>query len=405
MRRASNSADIRLLPRKTAQTEVEDNAQDRDSSLSAHSSRKSPNTSSSIISRFLRKSLVKKYYDLDARIKYFTYVKKFLNLLEIKKCLELVSIRLYSGKSFTDIDAYKIADNIFLTKKIGSDSIYGVVYKTAVKQTFGNTPIAAKVLPATKMHQKELQINKMVSDIVYKHLSRHFVLSYMHFECIKRHKGRKISIPKEGQGISDITEHSYFVVLNERVDGDLKSLFQADVLQDRNTINNILCQCFLAIATLHKLGYFHLDCHWGNFLYHKTNKRDGYYYYVIDRKTLFIEDCGYTIMLTDFDKAAKYVNTKDASGTSGHLGTSGTSGTLDALEDYKRIIPHFEKYNDGSISQMFLTIDKMKSETELLQRIHLLFPDIISTELLDEKVVLNAPPFMIIDNLKILLDV
>lgn len=262
--------------------------------------------SSRKITTFLRRQLVRKNYDLNKRLQFYAYIQKHIASLKINNCLRRETVKTFR---YENMDVYNIADLIYLMRPIGSDSIFGIVYRADVKQTLGNAPIAAKIMAATKGNKKETEINARVSRCVLQQITPHFVLYYKSFQCIQN----KMQLPSDvvrltgdHKSTANFLNANYFITLTERVDGDLKTLFNdRGVLANINVVKNIACQCMLCVMTLHKLGYAHQDCHWGNFLYHKSDKKDGYYHYIIDGVDYFLEDYGYTIMIYDFGKAIK----------------------------------------------------------------------------------------------------
>lgn len=260
--------------------------------------------SSSKITAFLQRQLVRKNFDLSKRLQFYAYIQKHMASLKTNNCLQRETVKTFR---YENMDVYNIGDVIYLMRPIGSDSVFGIVYRADVKQTLGNAPIAAKIMAATKRNKKEIDINARVSKCVLQQITPHFVLYYKSFQCIQN----KMQLPSdadrligEHKSMANFLTANYFITLTERVDSDLRTLFNdRSVLANINAVKNIACQCMLCVMTLHRLGYAHQDCHWGNFLYHKTDKKDGYYHYIIDGVDYFLEDYGYTIMIYDFGKA------------------------------------------------------------------------------------------------------
>jgi hypothetical protein len=248
------------------------------------------------LQKFLRSNLLKKNFNLDKRIKYFKYVSDFLKGLPKKSCIKPTLFHTKKGV----LNGYTVDNIIDLEKKIGTDSAYGVIYKTSVKNMLGSAPIAAKLMPYTSDNLKEYNINNGVSQKILKYgTSRHFLFTYKLFEC----ETKSFQVPKM------ILNKNYYIALNEMAHGDLCSLCEKpEFLQNDELLINIFIQCMLAIATFHKLRYVHKDCHWGNFLYHLTEDKSGYYHYKIFGKDYYLKNCGYNIMIYDFGLAEKYNN-------------------------------------------------------------------------------------------------
>jgi hypothetical protein len=283
------------------------------------------------IQKFFRQNLLKTYYTHEKRIKYYHYLMKHIGSLNMNTCFIPKQIIQNSRVIF---DGYTIHDKIYLDKQIGSVSAFGVIYKTFIKGTFGGAPIAAKIMRALKSNKKEIDINKLISNrLVLNKLSRHFLFSFKTFQCIQQTTATPVhtvsnrnasvvasAIPPPAivddhrNNINSITRHSYFVTLNEMAHGDLKMLCaNAKILEDNDLILNLSCQCMIAIAFFHNLGYLHRDAHWGNFLYHKIDDNKSVqlhcYHYKIHGVDYYLPSCGYTIMLYDFGKA-EYIPTK-----------------------------------------------------------------------------------------------
>jgi hypothetical protein len=252
------------------------------------------------IQRFFKKNLLFKYYTLDERIKYFNYVQRHLRNVNKNSCL--VSKKFGPNKGFT-------IDNIIdLEKQIGRASKYGAIFKTSVKGMLGRFPIATKLMEIEEDNTRELKLYVAFSNYIMKRkLSRHFLLCYKSFQC----KKKGTNVPKV------IQKTPYHISLNEIAQGDLWNLcltpnndYNTQFLQDDALVLNVVIQCLLSIATFHKLGWIHQDCHAGNFLYHLTENKEGYYHYKILGKSYYLKNCGYTMMIYDFGLAEPYKNSR-----------------------------------------------------------------------------------------------
>jgi len=252
--------------------------------------------------RFLQRSLFTQYYNFDKRVKFCQYIRKKLKDENNEACLQAVEISDNSG--IVIFDGYKIHDNIYLQKQIGSNSKHGVIFKAFVKNVFGGEPIAAKLMKYTLNNEKELKINELVSDkILIAKLSPHFLFTYKSFQCHLPENNDLRSL----SGLQSIIDNSYYICLNELAHGDLKTLLLDDTVMSNNyLVCNIACQCFLSIATFHKMGYVHRDCHAGNFLYHKCSHVNGYFHYIINSKDYYLQNYGYNIYIYDFGLARYY---------------------------------------------------------------------------------------------------
>lgn len=247
------------------------------------------------IKEFLKTNLLKKHFTLNRRIKYYQYVKKFLKHISKKSCLVP---KVFIDKNNVMYQGYTINDVINLEIKFGTESDYGVIYKTSIKNMLGNYPIATKLTPVERDNLKENKLNILISKNVLKNkLSKHFLFTYKVIECQNKHS----DLPQ------NINEKNYYIALNELANGDLVNLYSdINFVKNDSLVLNVAIQCFLSIATFHKLGYLHRDCHWGNFLYHIVEDKSGYYHYLINGNNYYLKNCGINIMIYDFGLAKKY---------------------------------------------------------------------------------------------------
>jgi hypothetical protein len=253
------------------------------------------------IQKFLKQYVLFKNFSLNERIKYFNYVQKYLKSMDDNSCL--------TPKIFEDDaqlnDGYTIQNVIDFEKQMGSRSNYGVIYRTSVKDMLGRFPIASKLYQLNEDNLKEVQLNQVVSNNFVKNkLSRHFLLSYKSFIC----NSGDYNVP------AVIKNKRYIISLNELAAGDLFALIRSSrtFYRKYDLMLNIILQCLLSIATFHKAGWIHQDCHPGNFLYQTNTDTAGYYHYLILGKHYYLKNCGYTMMIYDFGLAEpiKTMNTK-----------------------------------------------------------------------------------------------
>jgi hypothetical protein len=262
----------------------------------------SSNDKANKIQRFLKQNVLFKYFTLNERIKYFNYVQKYLKSMDDNSCL---SPKLFEDNDAQLNDGYTIQNIVDLEKQMGSRSNYGVIYRTSVKDMLGRFPIATKLSELNEDNLKEVQLNLALSNNFVKNkLSRHFLLSYKSFIC----NSGDYNLP-------DIIKNKrYLITLNELAVGDLFALIRSSrtFYRKYDLMLNIILQCLLSIATFHKAGWIHQDCHAGNFLYQMNTDTTGYYHYLILGKHYYLKNCGYTMMIYDFGLAEpiKTLNTK-----------------------------------------------------------------------------------------------
>jgi hypothetical protein len=247
------------------------------------------------IQKYLKKNILTKYFSLTNRVKYYQYVLSLIKDINHHSCIRPKKFITKDGKIH---EGYNIDNKIDLEKQIGTVSVYGVIYKTSVKNMLGRSPIASKLIVDNKESVLEVKMNENISKYVIEPMiSRHFLLSYKTFRCSDNSK----DVPP------NIKMQEYFVCLNELAHGDLFNLCDnALFMENDELVINVACQCLLSIITFHKMGYIHRDTHWGNFLYHMIEDKRGYYHYIINDKNYYLKNCIYNMMLSDFGIVNKF---------------------------------------------------------------------------------------------------
>jgi hypothetical protein len=244
--------------------------------------------------RMPKSSPITKYNKtLEERILHYQHVLDIIKEIDINSCLK------------TDYLEYNINDNVILRKQIGTKSKYAVIYLTTIK-SYGDFAIATKLMNDRESNLSELKINNMITQkIIIDKFSRHFILSYTNLLCTDKSH----NVPEL------IQNKKYLISFSELADGDLKMLCHNKKIVNNNVLMyNLMIQTIFSIATFHNLGYIHNDCHWGNFLYIKTNVNDNeYYHYIIANTHIYLKNCGYNIIINDFGKAKKYSHTDNSS--------------------------------------------------------------------------------------------
>lgn len=275
------------------------------------------------IQKFLKRNLLVKYFSLENRVRYYMYVVKFLKDVNTFSCIKP---KTFATKTGSTVNGYTIENIIDLERRIGTDSVNGVIYKTSVKNMLGRSPMVAKLMQKYDTGNKnEVEINKKVSaNIISRKLSRHFLFTYKVFECTNWLDNKDTP--------SLIRNEEYFVCLNELAHGDLVGLCENRMfLENDEIVINVACQSLLAIATFHKMGLVHQDTHWGNFLYQLIENKKGYYHYLINGKNYYLKSCCYNVMIYDFGNAVTY-NARQK---------------LKANEDYRKILEAFQNNKIG----------------------------------------------------------
>lgn len=241
------------------------------------------------LQKFIMKKIIKRLETLDNRIVYYKYINEYLKNTPDLVCLKS---KKYADKSGNINDGFELGSFLKLVKKIGTESVNGVIYKTVAKNVI--LTLATKIMPINNDNKYEIRLNEVVTEIIKRKLSKHFLMAYKSYQCHEASLDPKI--PKI------VHNNHYLITLNELAHGDVKSLCHNQIfLSNNETVANIALQCLLSIATFHSLDYSHNDCHWGNFLFHVSSKElSGWYEYSIFDKTYYVKNCGYNVMIYDF---------------------------------------------------------------------------------------------------------
>ena len=235
-----------------------------------------------IIQRFLKNKLIIKKNNLETRIQRYNLIRKRLEQLDEKDCLE--------KKMFGVNRGYTIDGFVNLEKKIGTSSVYGTIYLTSMPQYLGIYPIASKVMEITANNEAETKMNEWIAEniLIPKH-SKHFVFMYKTTKC-PFYESQNKRLRKEER----------LVDYNELCNGDLSALMKTDVRNDEETMLNLAFQVLISIATYqNRIGYCHRDTHHGNFLYQENNEV-GYYHYIYNGLDFYIKSCKYNVLIVDF---------------------------------------------------------------------------------------------------------
>ena len=272
------------------------------------------------IQKFFKKYAVDEKYTLDNRVKYYNYLINYIKGIKNNECIKYSKIK--SVK-------YTIGDKLYLIKKIGTESVGGVIYLTVLKNVLGGNLLASKITPILKDNHREIKIMKNLTEkIISQKKSKHFLIMYKHFVCPPM---SILEMMKHPLG-SQVSRDKRLVSINELAHGDLKMLMEdRKIVANDELMYNIFIQTFLSIVSFHNLtGYYHNDTHYGNFLYQK-NKEVGYYHYKYKSKSYYLKACEYNIMIYDYGYATK----------------SYKKYNKKSLNDYMKIINSFINEKDG----------------------------------------------------------
>lgn len=233
-------------------------------------------------------------YTLKNRIKFIKKVKELIKDINENDCVE--------PKTFGKEKGYTVRDIINLEKKIGSESVYGVIYKTTIKGAPKSYAIASKLMANSAGNMKEVSLmNDITDNILLTEMSKHFLASYDNAVCLDD----KMDGKKRPNKLK-------LLAINELAHGDLKGLVaQKPILKNDDLVFNLMIQVIFSVATFHNLmRHTHNDCHYGNFLYQKNNEK-GWYHYQFKDKNIYLKACDYNIAIYDYGLAKSKMESKD----------------------------------------------------------------------------------------------
>lgn len=278
------------------------------------------NRAANKIIAFIKNNVMQRTETLEKRINYYKSISYYLRNVQYHNCLVPKQFKDANGRVN---DGFEVDTILKLTKRIGTKSVYGVIYQTAARSNI--LSIATKLMPINKKNKLEVMLNTTVTHLLINKITKHFLISYRTFKCTQ--KTNNILLPPI------IRKKEYYITLNELAHGDLKTLCDStQFLRNDALMFNVMMQCFLAIYTFHKIGYSHNDCHWGNFLFQISKNINGYFHYIINGQDIYLKNVGYNMMIYDFGLAQH---------------SSSFSHIRRVLEDYRRVLQSFRKSRTG----------------------------------------------------------
>lgn len=218
----------------------------------------------------------------------------------------------YFKKGCISDDIDKVLDSYFIVKnRIGKDSAYAEAfqgcfplnckYKIAIKKIpvsridkkYIKTPESYEALN-TSLVFSELFFLKITNLLVFKNICPHLPLVYDTYFC-----ENKCTFENKQAIAHDPTIKDCILVVNELAVGDLHMLL-TKIQPSIEHLKICFFQIYMGIYCIQK--YFNLrhdDLHWGNVLFHKTNKK-GYIRYIVKGHEIVIPNIGYLMVLWDF---------------------------------------------------------------------------------------------------------
>ena len=256
---------------------------------------------------------------------------------------------------------YRIGNRIILNKRIGSNSVFGIVYLSEFREKEKKMfTFASKVYEYVEKKAKmELELLTKMTDLVRMDMCPHFPILYGYVICdnILNNKDSFIESNLKGKKISQnirkfpdlirLKQHSKIITtFNELANGDLWN-FLENYSKNMIFLANAIIQQFISIMFFnYHTSRIHMDTHPGNFLYHKITP-GGYFHYNLFGYDYYLENIGILWVIWDFDlsktldEAMKYYQHRKNS------------------NDYKRILGAYlpAKY-DGYCNNRDITFNK-----------------------------------------------
>jgi len=251
--------------------------------------------------------------------------------------------------------SYRIGNRIILKKRIGSNSVYGIVYLSEFREK--NKKIftfASKVYPHMNSKTKmELELLNKLTNVVRMELCPHFPIFYGYVICEKilnnKNKFNKDSFKKSNLKDKTISQKinkfpdlviinlkkRFITTFNELANGDLWKFFELYGNNSSYIINALIQQLLSIMFFNYYTNRIHNDTHAGNFLYHKI-KAGGYFHYKLFGIDYYLENLGFLWVIWDFDLSSK---TEEAIKQYNKIRTNNT--------DYNRIMEMYLSYKDG----------------------------------------------------------
>lgn len=224
------------------------------------------------------------------------------NFEKIRKLFKFNSLTLNSIKNGY-IDSFKILN------RIGSDSVYGEIYKACT--TNNDICIAIKKIPITR----SIDIQDVLDIIQHKSLKNvkgrvGGELAFLHFCNRLVFSGFCFHLPLTYKAfLSDNCNYeqkesgSCILIEYELFDGDLHHLIPKDYNNESMWITYVF-QILLVLIAFDRLKLRHTDLHAGNQLYKKIPRSSNEYFYAkVDGKEYYAPNVGYFFSVTDFGLA------------------------------------------------------------------------------------------------------
>jgi hypothetical protein len=349
--------------------------------------------------------------DVYHRNRYLVLMKRELKNKK-KGCL-----RLYK-KNPDDTYTYRIGNKIILKKRIGTDSVYGIVYLSEFRDKNKKLfTFASKIYKFDyKKTSLELAILINLTEIVRKDICPHFPLFYGYVTCDKfsnndndsyvKSNSKDLSLQQDinlfPKLIQQNLDKQVIIIFNELANGDLWTFMEKYNNNVKMIINSIIQNILSIIFFNYHISRVHTDTHPGNFLFHKISP-GGYFHYNLFGKDYYLENLGILWVLWDFDLSLSYDEAEIKYNNKAFLNDFSKlySGYLYILGRYppnnvlikfisslQKAIPTKYKLNIHNISEYIYVL------AELINKFTPFFPD----KLPNGATIINKKPYVINNN-------
>lgn len=239
------------------------------------------------------------------RCKYSKAVKQYIK--DVPPCLVADSY-----------GVFHMGDQMTLSKRIGSDSKYGIAYLAeGTGQSTGSIiKVAAKVIRNRRKDGRNHEV--AILDILSRKVCSGFPNFPMMYAVLKCDKA---ICRADDRDCHALFKDRHLVILNEIAVGDLSMWLRKP--RKPSQCYSAIAQIIVALMAFNELGFVHNDTHWGNFLYHNV-PAGGCWHYVIDGEDIYVENTGQVWVLWDFGMSSKF-----------------TTYSKKAYDDYTRIMNAF----------------------------------------------------------------
>lgn len=239
-------------------------------------------------------------------IKFFNNISRYNKYKQIIRYLSDINLDNYECLELTNkSNEFLLSKNIYLYKQIGTESVYGIVFKAKnINKNYKKIPkFTIKIQLDSSVLQTELDITSKLSNFGLINKIPNLPIIYKIIDCY--------NIPIDDRYPSIITKNyrnktKYTMIINELASGDLNSFMckKYSVKLNDELWRNTYEQIFMSILILHYKKIRHNDTHDGNFLYHKI-KPGGCFHYNINGDNYYIKNIGFLWTSWDYGLITK----------------------------------------------------------------------------------------------------